>query len=70
MPTVVVNLLFLVALGFVGLCWVMVIAHQLDWQPFNVARYPALAGSLYFAYVIAPMSACIFIVAVLLSFKK
>ena len=54
----------------VAACWFMVIGHQMDWETFNVARYPSLAGSLIFAYTMAALSTSIFLLSLLLMLKK
>ena len=70
MQVLVQSLLFVLLIVPVALCWALVIAHRVDWQPFNVARYPSLQGSLYFAYTVSALSLALFALAVLLSLKK
>ncbi len=70
MQVLVQNLLFVLMLVLVALCWALVIAHQVDWQPFNVARYPSLQGSLYFAYTVSALSVALFGLGILLGLKK
>ena len=70
MQNLMQNFLILFGLALVVLCWLLVISHQLEWQTFNVARYPSLQSSLYIAYTVAALSASLFVLAILLGFKK
>ena len=58
------------ALAFVAACWLFVVGHQLGWPFLDPVRYGIVRSSLYVAYPVAFMSACLLILAVLLSFKK
>ena len=63
--------IILLIIALIALCWVLVLAHQLDWGALNVERYASLRDSLYGAYTVVALSIGITGAGLLLAvFKK
>ena len=61
----------LFALVFVAACWVLAVGHQLDWGLLNYAdRSEVLQGFIALSYVVAGLSICVVVTALVASLKK